>query len=601
MYTAWFIPHVLTVHLQLLFSFRHGRVVIRSLKQGRTYELLPASIFSGDIPETFVQDNVFWLRIGAAGGNSPWIELRPRDNMWLSSLNNWAFHSNGAAPWTQARLQLKTRRIVDRQSTAFAMVYHRLQHFEDRDFVIVTEHPDYFRFKNQRNPLRMHVELPRFKLSFFVDEQSHLRSQNHNNCIVDLDQSIGTMTGLMTRLVLTETLRQVELPRLCRILIPIGDVVCLPTRTHVQIHVKHGQSQRLLYYDYLIDTELGCLVGNATLESRLYKIYLHALTSHCMPDPLTRQTGVGMALDELYSAGSLSFQALSSPAIALLQRLRQLTPPRTYYPAHLKGMYTIEWSDNLPLVAQHSAFEPRIHEIFSYAMDLMGFNGVVNNAKDVDQKSLLQEETIAWKHHQKLLCRARDFLPARYPSWPSTTREDSAHVPAVHKSDRSRNVHRSVAQTILHDNLEAFGDVKSLSGVRDTLRNWRFLHMPLAPSFSLTYSRKWLDPKEVLVKESWLVLCRLVSSVRDGTDKVAPLFGMLFCLSSLAFGNLQKNETDMLIYLVAIATIPQLSADACALSSDYDLDNGTERNREVTDLILKVEQALDLAKISTKG
>ena len=53
-------------------------------------------------------------------------------------------------------------------------------------------------------------------------------------------------------------------------------------------HVKH--------HCYHIDDQLGRLVDNRRLQSRLYRLYLHATTSHCVVDTLTGRTGTEEAL-----------------------------------------------------------------------------------------------------------------------------------------------------------------------------------------------------------------------------------------------------------------------------------------------------------------
>jgi hypothetical protein len=49
-------------------------------------------------------------------------------------------------------------------------------------------------------------------------------------------------------------------------------------------------------YAYNLDEVLGCITDSGDLESKLLMSYLHALTSSCLPDPVTKVTGTEAAL-----------------------------------------------------------------------------------------------------------------------------------------------------------------------------------------------------------------------------------------------------------------------------------------------------------------
>jgi hypothetical protein len=62
---------------------------------------------------------------------------------------------------------------------------------------------------------------------------------------------------------------------------------------------------------FRINTALGRLVDNGSLQSKLFLCHLHAATSHCLPDPLTGRTGTEEALRILKSAAVASFIRLT--------------------------------------------------------------------------------------------------------------------------------------------------------------------------------------------------------------------------------------------------------------------------------------------------
>jgi hypothetical protein len=134
---------------------------------------------------------------------------------------------------------------------------------------------------------------------------------------------------------------------------------------HVRVHIDTHTMRQVIWHKYEIDSDLGLLVGNVNLTSRLYRIYLHALCSHPLPDPLTSQTGTDHALQELGAAGCFSFQRLTKTDVELLRLIGSITPCRQYYPKHLRVMQTTEWSPNLPALSQHGGFEPAVRSILN--------------------------------------------------------------------------------------------------------------------------------------------------------------------------------------------------------------------------------------------
>jgi hypothetical protein len=56
------------------------------------------------------------------------------------------------------------------------------------------------------------------------------------------------------------------------------------------------------YHLYSIDSQLGRLIDNSSIQSRLFRLYLHATIVHCLIDKLTMRTGTVEALDVVTSA-----------------------------------------------------------------------------------------------------------------------------------------------------------------------------------------------------------------------------------------------------------------------------------------------------------
>ncbi len=177
----------------------------------------------------------------------------------------------------------------------------------------------------------LEIHLPRLKLDFFLKKgATQLESKQFRGMTVDANQSIGTLTGLINKLVIrgnNDSLRSV--------IIPHGDVSFKPEGSQVRVQTDIS-TQHLSYYLYHIDRQLGRLVDNGSLISKLFKSYLHAVTAHCLTDKLTGRTGTEEALSILASPSVGSFISLDQMEVDMLALLAQLTPRRQYYPRHLR-------------------------------------------------------------------------------------------------------------------------------------------------------------------------------------------------------------------------------------------------------------------------
>jgi len=258
---------------------------------------------TGDLPTLFVENYAHWLDLPDSQDQSNCeIELRPLESLWESSPQNWRIHFS-IAHHSEMRKESSIL-LLDIYKPTFSMISTRLKPLERGEYLTVTCSPE---------GRSLSVDLPRYMLSFLLNGEGQLESENLPGMVIDSNQSTGTMFGLSSQLVLRpkESLAM-ELPRSRRVIIPYGDVHFEPKGDHVGVEVLTGSQDRVQYQEYKIDTDLGCLVGNVSLVSKLYKVYLHAVSSYCLPDPLTARTGTEEALSELGSASCLSFQTLGS-------------------------------------------------------------------------------------------------------------------------------------------------------------------------------------------------------------------------------------------------------------------------------------------------
>jgi hypothetical protein len=174
------------------------------------------------------------------------------------------------------------------------------------------------------------IELPRRRLGFHHKQgDSKIPSHEYKGMVIDTDQRMGTMSGLASVLVF-----KAEQGIEHRLALIAEGVVAYSRTTTGHVSVSTRLDAVCATHAYQVDQLLGRLIGNGSLQSKLLLCYLHALTSHCLPDILTGYTGTEAALLILQSGAVSSFDVLTTANIGLLESIARLTPGRMFYPSH---------------------------------------------------------------------------------------------------------------------------------------------------------------------------------------------------------------------------------------------------------------------------
>jgi hypothetical protein len=214
------------------------------------------------------------------------------------------------------------------------------------------------------------IRLPRLKLEFYISPDSpEINSRQYRGMVIDTIQRIGTLVGLSSKLVLRHKDREGN--RL--VLIPEG-----PVRYRRILHQHHvlvsvDRLAEIKVHAYSADEVLGRLIDTGDLQSKLFLCYLHALTSHCLPDALTGYTGTEAALLILNSAAVRSFHMISEQNVDWLKLIAELSPSRTFYPLNLRVMQQIEWDNDMPSLSQHGGLRDAVDQILRQAKKMTLF------------------------------------------------------------------------------------------------------------------------------------------------------------------------------------------------------------------------------------
>ncbi len=520
-----------------------SELIIRAKKQGQIYELLPVHALDGDFPQAFINDYAHWLDI-----DTGFVEWRPLLNAWTPTSQNWQMRSGSRG---EHLLLCGSSRLIDLHTPTAKAVSTVLSPLENAIHMQVT-------LNCETEVLEVH--LPRLKLDFFLRKgATQLESKQFRGMSVDANQSFCTLTGLINKLVLrgiNDSSRSV--------IIPHGDVLFTPDGPHVRVHINTS-TQHLSYHLYHIDSQIGRLVDNGSLKSKLFKCYLHAVTAHCLTDELTGRTGTEEALSTLGSPSVRSFLSLDQTEVDLLLLLARLTPRRQYYPRHLRVMQEVEW-EPLPPLSQHVLFCTSVRSIFEQARTFSLFHDKPAELPNVDicgDLHLLERAAIrdsAYRVHEfgaENHMTAHDVVYIARDQVSDSIRESQVCQIAKLVDDWSANV-RGCPQ-LLHE-IESWGE--PLQGCRKK---------DLLP---LGYDTKWLDPPAKYLPKDWCTLHNTLSHSVVDKDK----YRIMMFLSTLNYSQHAKQE--LVQTLLAFATVPELRATRPPDFASFQLSHGYRPDKE---------------------
>ena len=320
-------------------------LLVQAVKAGRKYELVPARVLRGNFPVAFVDSFIHWFNF-----IEDYVEFRPIEDPWTSSRDNWRLTRDTAnSKW---HLMKHGNYLVDIKSETAEELSGTLSLLENPFRIHIIFH---------RYSSSLQIELPRLQLGFHLTSgSSSIHSRQFRGMVIDTDQSLGTLVGLRNKLMLKHEKGDSRL-----VILPEGVVSYERDNGHVYVAIDKDTASKA--HAYSVDDQVGRLVDNGSLQSKLLLCYIHALTSFCLPDPLTGRTGTEQALSILNSAAVRSFEQLTQENVDILGKIAQLTPGRTYYPANERVMQTVDWSSTLTFLAQHSSFHNSVRSIFDQA------------------------------------------------------------------------------------------------------------------------------------------------------------------------------------------------------------------------------------------
>jgi hypothetical protein len=445
-----------------------GDLVLQTRKHGdpNILQLIPRSKLSLDLPSRFVGEYIHWLDKSTGE-----LEFRPAGSPWTSVSSNWRLSIQKSGILQKPSQDNSPTQLINTRSRTFKVVSRLLSPLDTPEHIIITH-----------TAQTLEVSLTRLRLSFFVNAHWELECRNIPGYVIDKTRSCGTMFGLRNKLILRPGLTSSLLPR--RVIIPVGKISHQTKGNFTRVAISYEDKQtHVPWHEYTIDTDLRCLGSNTTLKSKLYQCYLHALTSHCLPDPLLGHTGTEEALYILRSAGCRSFQRLDSYEKELLKMIGALSPNRSYAgrPIYLRSMVNIKWNE-LPALNQHHNFFRMASSLIDHANILEAFyDRPIKFPGPIRDRKLLNRAA-----YRNKVYYPSDSHSSESPSDPDDVEYSSRDVP---NPSSGENVAYRTSWSIL--NAQPSLD-HALPELWDLMNSWDSLG-PSRRGISLHYTRYWLE------------------------------------------------------------------------------------------------------------
>ena len=339
-------------------------------------DLIPSRVFQDQLPHAFVTDFIHWY-----DHTDDEIVFRSRQSPWTTDVDCWRLkHNVQTEDW---RLVKGANVLVSLTSDSACVLSAAVRSLEEARHIHIAL---------DTATQTVTINLPRLHLGFFVHRDSDaIRSRQFRGMIIDSQQNIDALTGLISKLVLKNDQSEVM------ILIPVPRKFGTSSITYAKnldnghVTVKINKEEATKVYAYNLDKILGRITDNGDLESKLFISYLHAVTSSCLPDHLTKLTGTEASLQILQSAAVRSFDLLTHRNVELLVQIASLSTRRTFYPRQEKVMQHVSWNNNLPALSQHPYFRTCVDQIFDHAAKMQIFfpdHDVFTVVRDARERSL---------------------------------------------------------------------------------------------------------------------------------------------------------------------------------------------------------------------
>nr|POE46995.1 hypothetical protein CFP56_00327 [Quercus suber] len=513
-------------------------LLVQAIKEGNTYEYIAPDLIRSAFPAAFTRDYVHWY-----DKTHDRVEFRSIKKPWDSSaLGNWRLtRCQTSSAWSFTKDEDATASLLSPASASAHVLCGLLSSLADPTNVHIMLH--------SVSGL-VEIDIPGLQLGFYLESgRTEVRSRDFPKMVLDQDQSLGTLVGLQNMLILKQA-------RGNRIALVLDGPVSFDRTgdgNHVTVQIEKRTSG--IVHTFEIDQRLGRLVDNGSVQSKLMLAYLHALTSHCLPDPLTRRTGTEQALSILSSASLRSFDRLTADNLSLLSKIAALSPQRQYYPQNKTVMQNIQWSSCLGFLSQNATLRTSVQLIIDQAKTTSDifYPDSMFEAPTIDESN---PDLIRREHVRNAMFRVSEFGAETY-----TTAHDVTYAGRDRGQDSIEAFQAFVMSAFVFQRKQNL-DSKLPSGMAGYM--WttfsRACHM-CAPDEAMDLSKIKYDAAALPGEHDYAFLPHWVPLVRNLRLR-ANRYSVMIWLSTLAFSKTGKFDVALLQVLALAFT----REDLCQLT-----------------------------------
>jgi hypothetical protein len=532
----------------LSFGMDHSnppQLILVASTDNETLDLIPRRALNDNLPVSFIHDFVHWYN-----RQSGKVEFRPTGSAWSSSNLDWYLENTGSA-WA---LKRPGQTLICPTSSTIKRICHILRPLEEETHIHIIR---------DNTTSALNINLPRLRLDFSLQQDSSkIHCRQFRGMYVDRVQQIGTLVGLQSKL----TLRDDQNRR--KVLLLNGNAYYSSFSGHVRVGATYDSSVRVHPFD--IDTRIGRLVDNGSLQSKLCLAYFHALTSYCLPDELTGKTGTEQCLSILNSAAVRSFQQLSEKDFDILAHISRLSPGRAYYPENERVMEKIDWDDRLSFLSQAGSLHSSVQSI----IEEVNQNGLFHSGQPAEHIIPNHvDDTLGSRHR----IRDSSFCVFGFGAESHSTSQDVRYKSrdSVKRIERSRRafeiatmvverratIHMPINPTF---NMDMWNLISNVFGTQGP-------NTPL-PDKEVGYDCRWLSEANLVFSDYW---CRFHHSFRNKGQSFCR-FRLMFCLATMAYA--EKQDISAVQALAACANIPRIRSIAVPTVDVFDTSKGFHCN-----------------------
>jgi len=334
-----------------------NRLLVRAIYQGTVLEFLPRGIFEGqlrcDLPRCLIENCYHWYN------HSSTMHIEVRQDAWRSKPSNWYIIREAAGFFARRHHVWRNAVLLEPKSYIARQVAQIFLKFEDSSHIMVYQEIDHL------GKQKIFVDLKRMELSFYVNTSGLLQS-DRLGAAIPTKQDAGTWYGLKSKIVVRSTSNYGQ----WSVLVPLGTIRCRNDRVHVAVEIETGSG---LYLKFDINQALGRIDCPPDPRLLYTKVLLHAITSHFLPDRLTRRTGQEEALSLLKDGSHQPWSPLQPDYLQILSRIADLSPQHEYYPKDLRSMETVTWRPNFTTYIQNEQYRACVEQIFQKSAHLAQF------------------------------------------------------------------------------------------------------------------------------------------------------------------------------------------------------------------------------------